>query len=186
MVAEYRPHVQALPRLTDDSWRLAGCGERCRIFWVSAAGRAYPEQMVSHDPHHHEAYGENVLARRYAMLHDRTVRTGDLELDGPRGETRVAGRATPLTPREAGILFYLGSKLDLLCYQEEILNAVWGPEYAGEVRIYGGKAVATDSHLLRVNMARLRAKLGTAARLVETVIGRGYRLRAESPVDLGV
>lgn len=182
MAVEFAPRIQ--PRLRDDdSWRMAGCAERCRVYWVTVAGRSYAERMVSHDPAHHEAYGQNVLAREYRALNGQIVRTAELEIDGLAFEVRVHGCSVRLTAREAGILFYLASNLDGLCLRSEILRAVWGETYATQtVRVYSGKSCIGEHHLIRVHMARLRAKLGDARRLIETVPARGYRLRSEPPV----
>ncbi len=162
----------------DGSWRTPGCGERCRVYYVTFAGKSFDERMVSHDPLHHEAYGERALIAAYANLGGRTVTVGALTMNGATHEVTVGGIAAHLTPIESGILFYLAANVGRVCVHEELLRHVWGEEYAGSFR--GGRQARAqtriESHLLRVNMARLRAKLGYARDLIQTVIATGYML----------
>lgn len=187
-VAELQPITpRILPRVHDDAtWRLPGCGERCRGVRVVYPGRNWAETVPLHDPNHHEAYGEAVLARQFAPERGLLVRTGPLVLNGATGSVTVLGEETALTPREAGILFFLASRLGQLCPIVEILGMVWGPEYlpndlAADRR---RSLVPAEAHLLRVNLARLRPKLGVARHLIVTFAGRGYMLRNMPPFDL--
>lgn len=170
------------PYRIDDSWRLAGCTERCHVYVVRLSGRTYPERLVSHDPGSHEAYGQAALSRGYAMLGDQIVRTGNLAIDGGSHEVHVDGRRVHLTPKETAFLFYLATRIGRACSHAEILRAAWGPEYG---TTEPGRSLSSrhgDAHILRVNVARLRANLGTARRLIETIPWRGYLLRDEEPV----
>lgn len=176
--------VAQMPRLTDDSWRTAGCSERCRPLWITAAGRHYPEQMAVHDPSSHEAYGTNVLARDFALLSGRVVRTGELVIDGPLATVAVNGERVMVTPVQREMLFYLASNIGRLCTLVEILRAVWGQDYVPlEGRRYSGPRVPPETHMLRVHMSRLRGVLGPARRLVVTEKALGYRLLDEPPVE---
>jgi len=65
----------------------------------------------------------------------------------------------------AVLAFLLGAKGRLLTH-DQVLTAVWGPEFTG------------SHHLLRVAMSRLRGKLGPAgSEQIETLPGIGYRMR---------
>lgn len=175
------------PTLTNDSWRLNGCGERCTTYRVRFPGRRYDEAIICHDPYSHEAYGENVLAPRGASISPVMVETGILVIDGRSATTEVAHAPVHLNPNEWGILHLLAGRIGQVCTHTEILRGVWGNAYGPENnrRIYQGWE--SERHLLRVTMARLRARLGPARDLIETRPSIGYMLRKVAPVnDLGV
>ena len=68
-------------------------------------------------------------------------------------------------------LAYLAERPGRVCTREELLEAVWGPDYLGTPR-------TVDQHVLQ-----LREKLGEdpkAPRFLETVRGVGYRFREEA------
>lgn len=137
-------------------WRLAGCGTTC--------------QPRGHDPLAHEVYGLRLGVLAYAPA-ARAVRTGPLvvDLDTPLRVT-VDGQSVDLTEREWSILAYLASHVGTLVRSEEVIAAVWGPEYVTPdvryTRADGSDASRVDHHLLNVNIHRLRQKLGPAASLL--------------------
>ena len=51
--------------------------------------------------------------------------------------------------------------------REQLLSTVWGVEYLGE------------SRTVDVHIKTLRQKMGTAGKMIETVIGVGYRLEEQ-------
>lgn len=77
---------------------------------------------------------------------------------------RVDGQAMDLTRREFELLAYFLKNPRRVLGREKILQQVWGLEYLGESR-------TIDAHVRRV-----RAKLGDAGALIETIVGVGYRL----------
>jgi two-component system KDP operon response regulator KdpE len=77
----------------------------------------------------------------------------------------VDGEAVYLTPKEWAIVDVLARNVGALVPGSHILFSVWGEMYWDEY------------HLLRVNMARIRTKLGAAKPLLETRFGMGYLLR---------
>ena len=95
------------------------------------------------------------------------VTTGPLEVDLERRLARVAGVELSLTPREWDLLSALARDLGRVVTQRRLLTEVWGPAHA------------EDSQYLRVYVGQLRAKLGTAAGLLRTEPGVGYRLLEE-------
>lgn len=96
------------------------------------------------------------------------VRTGPLVVDRWRREALLYGERLPLTDREWEILDYLAGHVGRTCSHDEILSAVWPDGFV-------------TSHLLHVNVGRLRTKLGAWETLVMTDIGRGYRLVPLTP-----
>jgi two-component system KDP operon response regulator KdpE len=80
---------------------------------------------------------------------------------------KIENREIPLTPTEYRLLACLGQNVGRTLTQEDILLRVWGNGYQDE------------AHLLRVNVARLRGKLGEDAessRYVVTRPGVGYTM----------
>jgi DNA-binding response OmpR family regulator len=91
-----------------------------------------------------------------------------LEIDEGRRIVRVDGSAVELTALEFNLLAALAREPGIVVGRQAILDALWGPEFAG------------DDHLVDVHIANLRRKLGddpARPRFVETIRGVGYRLR---------
>jgi DNA-binding response OmpR family regulator len=98
----------------------------------------------------------------------RTTQTiGDLTIDYAQHLVSIAGREVTLTPIEYRLLAYLAQNAGRIVTQELLLSHVWGSEYAGE------------SHMLQVNINRLRRKIETDPsnpRYIRTKVGIGYLL----------
>jgi DNA-binding response OmpR family regulator len=75
----------------------------------------------------------------------------------------VDGQAVRLTRREFELLQYLVQNKNRVVSRDRLLERVWGYERNVETR-------SVDVHI-----GRLRAKLLTAGRQIETVVGLGYR-----------
>lgn len=100
---------------------------------------------------------------------DRVVQIGPLEVDLGRRTARVeGGEPLKLTPREWGLLAALvrGGEGRVVT-QRQLLTAVWGPAHV------------EDAQYLRVYIGHLRQKLGSAAGLIRTEPGVGYRFGGE-------
>lgn len=92
---------------------------------------------------------------------------GNLVIDYAQHVVKLDGREIALTPTEYRLLACLAQHAGRTLLQEDILIKVWGGGYEGE------------AHLLRVNVARLRGKLGedaNTARFVVTRPGVGYMM----------
>jgi len=59
------------------------------------------------------------------------VRIGEIELDPVRRTVSKAGTPIHLTPKEFDLLHYLMTNAGKPIAHNRLLNAVWGPEYAG-------------------------------------------------------
>lgn len=95
--------------------------------------------------------------------------TGDLLLDFASRQVTVAGKPVHLTPTEYEILKYLAMYVGKVVTHQNLLRAVWGPEYAEEV------------HYLRVSIAQIRRKIElepSRPRYLLTEPGIGYRLKS--------
>jgi len=91
------------------------------------------------------------------------LRRGDLNLDRARHRASRGSRPLSLTRKEFGILEMLLAADGALVSAEELLEHVWDAD------------VDPFSNIVSVTMTRLRRKLGEPP-LIETVIGKGYRI----------
>ena len=94
------------------------------------------------------------------------LRIGSITLDSTRHSVVVDGEAVALTVKEFALLAILMRNQGLVMNRDQILQDVWGYDYVGE------------SRTVDVHIRTLRAKLGTAGNLIETVRGVGYRMDA--------
>jgi two-component system, OmpR family, KDP operon response regulator KdpE len=62
---------------------------------------------------------------------DESTRIGEIELDPVRRTVSKAGTPIHLTPKEFDLLHYLMTNSGKPIAHNRLLNAVWGPEYAG-------------------------------------------------------
>jgi DNA-binding response OmpR family regulator len=108
-------------------------------------------------------------AREYNQGLRATTATGGLVIDYSQHIVTLNGREIALTPTEYRIIAYLAQNVGRVVTQDLLLEHVWGPEYLGE------------SHMLQVNINRLRHKLevdATQPRYILTKVGVGYLLAA--------
>lgn len=95
------------------------------------------------------------------------VVVGDLLIDIPAREVRVAGEQVPLTRTEFDVLAALAVRPNAVLSRATLIEAVWGGNWVG------------DEHLVDVHVLHVRQKLGDTAeqqRFVRTVRGVGYRI----------
>ncbi len=91
----------------------------------------------------------------------------DLVIDFARHCVTVGGQEVNLTATEYRLLSYMARNAGRVVTPDQFLEKVWGEEYLGE------------SHLLQVNMARLRQKLNEDARNPKYILTRsgiGYMM----------
>jgi two-component system, OmpR family, alkaline phosphatase synthesis response regulator PhoP len=94
-----------------------------------------------------------------------------LAIDFDAVSVRVSGAAIRLTKREFELLRFLVQNRNRVLSRDRLLERVWGLDRQVETR-------SVDVHV-----GRLRGKLGSAGRQIETVIGMGYRF-VEDPTSL--
>lgn len=93
------------------------------------------------------------------------VQRGSLVVDLPGRRVTVAGQPVALTGKEFDILACLAIDPNRVVSREEIFDRVWDEHWYGPTKV------------LDVHLTALRRKLGDAS-LIETVYGRGFRLRS--------
>jgi len=119
---------------------------------------------------------EELVARVHALL--RRIETSparqalsfsDVALDPVLHEARRGAVLMELTPTEFELLHYFLRHPRQVLERSQILNSVWGYDFSG------------DDNVLEVYVGYLRKKLeaGGQSRLIHTVRGIGYVLRAE-------
>ena len=110
-----------------------------------------------------------LLARVRALLRRDTSGTssvltvGDIVLDVARHTVTLGGERLALTPKEFGVLEYLMTRPGRVVSSEELLEHVWDAH------------ADPFTQTVRVTVGTLRRKLGEGS--IDTVTGRGYRLR---------
>lgn len=121
----------------------------------------------------------SVLRRTYYTANEnasaRTTATfGELSIDFSQHLVTRAGKEVTLTPTEYRIISYLAQNAGRVVTQDLLLEHVWGSEYVGE------------SHMLQVNVNRLRRKLEADPahpRYILTKVGIGYLLASQNMVS---
>jgi DNA-binding response OmpR family regulator len=116
---------------------------------------------------------DELTARVRALLRRDAARTGakitvaDLELDDARYEAKRSGAPLALSPKEFALLRYFMTHAGEVLSAEDLLEHVWD-EHADPF-----------TNTVRVTVMTLRRKLAEAGpeEVIETVVGRGYRLR---------
>jgi len=108
-----------------------------------------------------------VLRRRAAAVADdqEVLSIHDLAIHPRRREVLVRGKPVVLTFTEFGILSFLARRPGWVFTRSQIVDAVKGDEY-----------FVTD-RAVDVQIVGLRRKLGSAAKVIETVRGVGYRFK---------
>lgn len=99
---------------------------------------------------------------------DTVITVGDLSINVERHEVEAAGRKISLTLREFELLKYLMEHRGHVFSRDQLLNNIWGIDYAGETR-------TVDVHI-----RHLRQKLAGEDgedKYIETIRGKGYKVK---------
>jgi two-component system OmpR family response regulator len=107
------------------------------------------------------------LVRRSLGHASPEISVGLLCLDTHRGEFRLHGEPVGLTAQEYLVLAYLAHHAERVVSRTELLDHVYE------------RSLDPDSNVIDVLIARVRRKIG--ADRIETVRGRGFRLRSSEP-----
>ncbi len=92
---------------------------------------------------------------------------GPITLDQIQRRVTLEGKELELTQREFALLLHLLHHRERTVSRSELLSSVWSTQFDPE------------SNVIEVHMSRLRNKLGAHAYMIDTVRGRGYRLRLQ-------
>lgn len=114
------------------------------------------------------------VLRRYDNTHEELppeehiFRIHDLEINIERHQVKVGERQVDLTLKEFELLCYLAQNQGRVLTRNQLLDKVWGIEYAGETR-------TVDVHI-RYLRKKLRQD-GDEEKYIETIRGKGYKMR---------
>ena len=105
--------------------------------------------------------------RTSAFGSDEVIKIGDLHIDVSGYEVFLGGRRLDFTHQEFELLRFLAQHRGRVFTRDQLLQKVWGYQYAGGTR-------TVDIHV-----RRLRAKMGpVTGALIATVRHVGYKMRA--------
>jgi DNA-binding response OmpR family regulator len=113
------------------------------------------------------------MLRRAGMLEikpsyiPRAVAIGDIKIDSARHQVVVRGAQIELTPKEFDLLAFLAQNKGLVFTREQLLEKVWGYDFAGDTR-------TVDVHIRWVRQ-KIEAD-PSSPRYLLTVRGTGYKL----------
>lgn len=117
---------------------------------IKAVLRRYEENNSS------EQSGENI------------IKIGDIEINTDRHEVTAAGNMVSLTLKEFELLCFLTENRGHVFSRDQILDKVWGIDFAGE------------SRTVDVHIRYLRKKLGqddNEEKYIQTIRGKGYKMQ---------
>lgn len=103
-----------------------------------------------------------------ASTSDTIITVGDLSINVERHEVTVGTREVDLTLKEFDLLKYLMENRGHVFSRDQLLNRIWGIDYAGETR-------TVDVHI-----RHLRQKLADEngqEHYIETIRGKGYKVK---------
>lgn len=100
---------------------------------------------------------------------DERIEVGEVVVYPQQYEVFVRGEQIELTPKEFELLLYMLKRRNRILSREQLLNAIWNFDYAGETRI------------VDVHISHLREKIELETKnpeYIRTVRGFGYKLEA--------
>lgn len=166
------------PAPPERDFRGPGCDEACTVIRALIPGVFGRSEILVHAPSAHEDYGRYLATLgEVRVASGQTILTGPLAIDLQRVAVAVDGRPIHLTPSELRLMIALARRIGCSLAYVDLYAAMYGNEISAD-------AVARPVflHTLRVNLARLRAKLGAeGGRLITTVVAYGLRLEIAEP-----
>lgn len=98
------------------------------------------------------------------------IMVGDIKIYPEKYEVIVRGESIDLTPKEFELLLYLTRRTGRIMSREQLLNAIWDYDFAGETRI------------VDVHISHLREKIEVNTKKPEYIItARGFGYKLEAP-----
>ncbi len=111
---------------------------------------------------------EPVATAQQEQTEDETekIEVGEITIFPQLYEVHVAGELIEVTPKEFELLLYMAKRANRILSREQLLNAIWNFDYAGETRI------------VDVHISHLREKIEKDTKnpqYIRTVRGFGYK-----------
>lgn len=108
-------------------------------------------------------------ASKINIEQEEVIRVGNIEIYPNKYEVNVKGVQIELTPKEFELLLYLARRQSRILSREQLLNAIWNYDFAGETRI------------VDVHISHLREKIEEDTKdpkYIKTARGFGYKFEA--------
>lgn len=114
------------------------------------------------------------VSRRYeatSNIHEtreEIITIGELEINASHHEVKIGDKKIELTLKEFELLKYMAENRGMVFTRDQLLNNVWGIDYAGETRT------------VDVHVRHLRMKLSDGnneEEYIETIRGKGYKIK---------
>ena len=105
-----------------------------------------------------------LLRRSRALMDDKLLVLGNIQLDSERREVTVDGNMCDLTFKEFELLKLLMLNAGIVLHRDTIMSDVWGTDYEGE------------SRTLDMHIKTLRQKLGESGSTIKTIRNVGYKM----------
>ena len=117
---------------------------------------------------------EPVAAAQQEPTEEKTekIEVGEITIFPQLYEVHVAGELIEITPKEFELLLYMAKRANRILSREQLLNAIWNFDYAGETRI------------VDVHISHLREKIEKDTKnpqYIRTVRGFGYKFEVAKP-----
>ncbi|PTQ85027.1 two-component system alkaline phosphatase synthesis response regulator PhoP [Trichococcus patagoniensis] len=117
---------------------------------------------------------EPVAVTQPDLIEDETekIEVGEITIFPQLYEVHVAGKLIEVTPKEFELLLYMAKRANRILSREQLLNAIWNFDYAGETRI------------VDVHISHLREKIEKDTKnpqYIRTVRGFGYKFEVAKP-----
>lgn len=113
-----------------------------------------------------EETAEEAPVQEPIMSSEEKVVAGEIVIFPDLYEVQVRGEAIEITPKEFELLLYMAKRANRILSREQLLNAIWNFDYAGETRI------------VDVHISHLREKIEENTKkpvYIKTVRGFGYK-----------
>jgi len=116
-------------------------------------------------------YDKNTVAKETKEApEEEVIVVGEIEIHPDKYEVIIGGNALDLTPKEFDLLLYLARRTERILSREQLLNAIWNYDFAGETRI------------VDVHISHLREKIEKNTKKPEYIItARGFGYKLEAP-----
>ncbi len=146
------------------------------VIFLTAKGTEYDQVrgfQTGADDYIVKPFSQSVLVLRIEAIMNRVgksdqqaLEVGALTLNQTSRTAQLGGKSLELTRREFDLLAFFMLHVGQILSREQLLNGVWGYDFAGELR-------TVDTHV-----KQLRSKFGKEYPMVKTVFGIGYRMEA--------
>ena len=187
ILTSWQPHMAILDMDHDDSGgvlKLLGASKTMKSSTIPALGltrrgdlktklRAFElgvDDILTMPFSPEELLARSIVITRRVLGTDQpivpTIRLGEMEIDIVNRQVRAGDSVVHLSGIEQSLLYLLASRAGRVVTRDDILDAIWGPDFIAESNI-------VDRHV-----RSLRVKLQNDyrhPRFIETVPGKGYR-----------